>query len=128
MSKFSDYLEEKILESTLRGAAFPSISTAYLAIFTADPTDADSATEVNWTGYARQAMSFGASSGGQSSIDAQIQFPALVGSAQTISHIGIYDAASSGNLLYHTNLQNSKNLTEDDVLSFAVGGVTVALD
>jgi hypothetical protein len=129
MSKFSDYLETTILNSTLKGVAWPAISTAYLAVFVGDPTDTSSGgTEGAWTNYARQAMSFGTVSGGAVNSDAQIQFPALVGSNVTISHIGIFDAATSGNMLYHTNLATSKTLTADDVLSFAVSGVTVTLD
>ena len=129
MSKFSDYLEEKILDATLKGGTFPSISTAYLAVFTGDPTDTGAGgTEGVWTNYARQAMTFGAISGGAVNSSAQIQFPALVGSNVTISYIGIFDAASGGNMLYHTNLATAKTLTADDVLSFAVNGVTVTLD
>ena len=129
MSKFSDYLETNILNATLNGGIFPSITTAYLAVFTADPTDGNiTAGEVSWTGYARQAMSFGAVAAGSTSTSTQIQFPALQGSDVTVGWIGIYDAATVGNLLYHTNLATPKTLTVDDVLSFAATGVTVTLD
>jgi hypothetical protein len=129
MSKFSDYLETTILNSTLKGVAWPAVTTPYLAVFSGDPTDTGSGgTEGSWTNYARQAMSFGAVSGGATNSSAQIQFPALVGSNVTISYIGIFDAATSGNMLYHTNLATAKTLTVDDVLSFAVNGVTVTLD
>tara|TARA_B110000879_G_C11120765_1_gene491690 strand:+ start:558 stop:947 length:390 start_codon:yes stop_codon:yes gene_type:complete len=129
MSKFSDYLETQILNSTLKGGSFPTITTAYLAVFIGDPTDAASGgAEGSWTNYTRQAMSFGTISGGAVNSSTQLQFPALVGSNVTISHIGIFDAATSGNMLYHTNLATSKTLTADDVLSFAVSGVTVTLD
>lgn len=40
MSKFSDYLEEKIIQTTLRGQAMPVPSNIYIALFTADPADA----------------------------------------------------------------------------------------
>ena len=57
MSKFSDYLEGKIIETTLRGAAMPAPSSIYIALYTADPSDAGtSANEVavaNWSGYVR---------------------------------------------------------------------------
>jgi hypothetical protein len=130
MSKFSDYLEEKILDATLNGQSFPSIPTAYLAAFSTDATDAGTGTECSWTNYARQAMTFGvigAVSNGQVDTSTQIQFPALEGSDVTVGWIGIYDAATGGNLLYHTNLANPKTLTVDDVLSFAASGVTVTL-
>jgi hypothetical protein len=136
MSKFSDYLEEQILDATLKSGTFPTIGTVYLATFTSDPTDAGSGTESTWNAnsiaYARQAMTFGAIStsgtGKEAASSTQIQFPAFQGSSHVVTHIGIYDAATSGNLLYHTNLATSKTLTQDDVLSFAVNGVTVTLD
>ena len=40
MSELSDYLENAVLNLTLNGTAFTAISTPYLALFTADPTDA----------------------------------------------------------------------------------------
>lgn len=126
MSKFSNYLEEKILSATLQGGTFPTIAGAHLAIFTSSPGEDGSGTECSYTGYGRQAMTFGASNDGVTTTSGQIQFPALTGATPvTVTDIGIYDAATGGNLLYYTNLQNSKTLTTDDVLSFASGGVTV---
>lgn len=127
MSKFSDYLENKIIDHTLKGITFQPIATAYLAAFSTDPTDAASGTECSWTNYARQAMTFGAITDGEVTTSAQLQFPALVGADVTVGWIGIFDAATAGNMLYHTNLANAKTLTVDDVLSFAVSGVTVTL-
>ena len=131
MSKFSDYLEDKILDATLKGGTFPAITTAYLATFTTDPTDAGSGTESTWNAnsiaYARQAMTFGTIANGVVDTSAQIQFPAFQGSSHVVGWIGIFDAVTGGNMLYHTNLATTKTLTQDDVLSFAVSGVTVTL-
>ena len=139
MSKFSDYLENAILDSTLNGVAFPSIPTAYLATFTGDPTDTGSgSTENTWANtagtinYARQAMVFGSPTNGVANTTSQIQFPAFqtdvpAVSSLSVAYIGIFDAATGGNLLYHTDLATAKTLTQDDVLSFAVSGVTVTL-
>jgi hypothetical protein len=139
MSKFSDYLEDLILDATLKGGSFPDIPTAFLGTFTGDPTDTGSAsTENTWANtagtivYARQAMTFGVISDGVVDTSAQIQFPAFqtdVPSVASLSvgFIGIFDSAVGGNLLYHTNLGTAKTLTQDDVLSFATNGVTVTL-
>ena len=51
----------------------------------------------------------------------------MVGSDVTVSHIGIYDAATSGNLMYHTALDASKTLSAADVMSVAASGVSVTL-
>ena len=140
MSKFSDYLETKIIETTLRGAAMPVPSTIYIALFTADPTDANSsANEVataNWPAYARQdaaaaaaiATGWTAPSNGVTSNAKVITFPANNGAAAiTITHLAIYDAKSVGNMLYHAPLVSQKTLQVGDVLSFGIGALTVTV-
>ena len=59
MSELSNHLENKFLEITLKGGTAYNVTTAYLALFSTDPTDAGSGTECSWTNYARQAMTFG---------------------------------------------------------------------
>lgn len=140
MSQFSDYTESNIIQTTLRGQAFPVPSDVYVALFTADPTDADAtANEVNpagWTTYARQDAAGGgaidtgwtAPSDGVSSNAQVVTFPANnSGGSITITHIGLYDASTGGNLLYHAPLVASKTLLDGDVLSFAIGAITVTV-
>ncbi len=127
MSELSNHLENKFLDITLKGATAYNVTTPYLALFTTDPTDAGTGTECSWSGYARQSMSFGTISNGSVSSSGTITFPAVAGSNVTITHIGIYDASSGGNLLYHTPLDSSKTLSADDVMSVASGGISVTL-
>jgi len=127
MSELSNHLENKFLEITLKGGTAYNVATPYLALFSTDPTDAGSGTECSWTNYARQAMTFGAVSNGTVSSSGTITFPAVVGATLTITHIGIYDASSSGNLLYHTPLDLAKTLSVDDVMSVASAGISVTL-
>ena len=127
MSELSNHLEDKFLEITLKGGTAYNVATPYLALFSSDPTDAGSGTECNWTNYARQTMAFGTISNGTVASSGTITCPAVVGANVTITHIGIYDAASTGNLLYHTPLDLAKTLTVDDVMSVASGGISVTL-
>lgn len=140
MSKFSNYTEGNIIETTLRGAAFPVPSNVYVALFTADPTDANTtANEVqvaNWPAYVRKDAAVGgaissgwtANSNGVSSNAKVITFPANDGAgAVTVTHVGLYDASTSGNLLYHAPLVASKTLQVGDVLSFAIGSLVVTV-
>ena len=48
----------------------------------------------------------------------------------TISSLGkiITDAITAGNLLYHSPLVASKSLLVGDVLSFAIGAITITID
>ena len=140
MSRFSNYTENNIVETTLRGAAFPVPASVFVALFTADPTDANvTANEVQtsaWPAYVRRdaadgaaiATGWTASADGVSSNAKVITFAANNGAgAVTVTHIGLYDAATGGNLLYHAPLVSSKTLQVGDVLSFGIGSITVAV-
>tara|TARA_R110000744_G_scaffold235443_4_gene353126 strand:+ start:447 stop:833 length:387 start_codon:yes stop_codon:yes gene_type:complete len=127
MSELSNFLEDKFLDITLKGGTAYNVTTAHLALFSSDPTDAGSGTECSWTNYARQSIAFGTISNGSVSNSGTITFPAVVGADVTVTHIGIYDAATSGNLMYHTALDASKTLSAADVMSVAASGVSVTL-
>lgn len=140
MSKFSNYTETNIAQSTLRGVAFPLPAKTYIALYTADPTDADvTANEVTtaaFPAYVRKDAADGgtidtgwtAPSDGVSSNAKTITFPANNGAAAvTVTHIGIRDALTAGNLLYHAPLATAKTLQVGDVLSFAIGAITVTI-
>lgn len=140
MSKFSNYSETNIIETTLRGAVFPVPAKTYLALFTADPTDANvSANEVQvaaWPAYARQDAAGGAaiSTGWSAPADGVttnakvITFAANNGAASvTATHMAIYDAITGGNMLYHAPLVSSKTLLVGDVISFGIAAITVTV-
>jgi len=123
----SNYLENALINVTLRATAYTAPTTVYLALYTTDPTDADTGTEVSGTSYARQSITFGAPSNGVSTNTAAIEFPQAGGAWGTITHIGIRDALTVGNLLYHTPLDASKTIATGDVFRVAVGSLSVTL-
>lgn len=135
MASMSDYLETAVLNLTLRGTALTPPSGTHLALFTTDPTDAASGAEATGAWYARQSIGLSSgwtapadSAGGKQSTNAnQIAFGAVTGSSITVTHIGIFDAASGGNLLYHSALVASKTLQVGDVLQFAANSIAVTL-
>lgn len=136
MAGLSDYAESGILNALLRGTTFVAPATAALrmGLFVADPTDAGTLNEVaTGTWYARKVTGdWNAPStvGGaqQSSNIAAITFNAVSGAAATITHIGIFDALTGGNMLFSAPLTSSKTLQIGDVLSFAPGQVVIQLD
>ena len=85
----SNYLENALINATLRNTTYTSPSTVYVALFTSDPTDAGSGTEVSGGSYARQSATFGAPSNGASSISSAIEFPQATGNWGTVTHFGI---------------------------------------
>jgi hypothetical protein len=126
MSEMSNYLENALINATLRNTSYTSPTTVYLALYTSDPTDADTGTEVSGGSYARQAITFGAPSNGVSTNSAAIEFPQAGGSWGTVSYVGIRDASTAGNLLFHTALDASKTIATGDVFRIAIGSLSVA--
>ena len=127
MSAFSDYLEDALLNATLRGTAYTSPASVYLALFVSDPTDAGTGTEVSGGSYARQAVAFNAPSGGTCLNSAQVTYPTASAAWGTVTHFGIYDAVSGGNLLYHGPLNTSKTINSGDTPSFGAGQLSLSL-
>lgn len=131
----SDYLENAVINSALRGAPFPVPNALFLALFIADPTDANIvANEVTGNWYRRQDITgggpinsgFTAPSNGVTSNAKVITFPPVTGAQVTVTHYGIYDSSTGGNLLIHGPMTTSKTLLVDDVLSFAIGALQIA--
>lgn len=127
MAEMSNFLENALVNATLRNTAYTSPSAVYLALYTSDPTDADSGTEVSGTAYARQSITFSAPSNGVTTNSAAIEFPQAGGSWGTVTHVGIRDALTTGNLLYHTPLDASKTIATGDVFRVASGSLSVTL-
>jgi hypothetical protein len=126
MSEMSNFLENALINATLRNTAYTSPSVVYLALYTSDPTDADTGTEVSGGSYARQSITFGAPSNGVSTNSAAIEFPQAGGAWGTITFVGIRDASTAGNLLFHTPLDASKTIATGDVFRVAIGSLSVA--
>jgi hypothetical protein len=124
----SDYLENALLNAVLRNTPYTSPSQVYVALFTSDPTDAGTGTEVSGGGYARQPVTFNAPSNGQVTNAADILFPVATASWGTVTHIGIYDAQTGGNLLFHGALTTSKTISANDQLKIAAGSLSISLD
>jgi hypothetical protein len=67
-------------------------------------------------------------SGGIVTSSGDVTFPQATATWGTISHIGILDALTSGNLLMHTALTTSKVIETGDILKVSSGNLTVTLD
>jgi hypothetical protein len=127
MAEMSNYLENALINVTLRATSYTTPTTVYVALYTTDPTDADTGTECSGTSYARQSVTFGAPSNGASTNSAAVEFPQAGSAWGTITHIGIRDALTVGNLLYHTPLDASKTIATGDVFRIATGSLSVTL-
>ena len=127
MAEMSNYLENALINATLRNTSYTSPTSVYVGLYTTDPTDANTGTEVSGGSYARTAVTFGAPSDGVSTNSAAVEFPQATGSWGTVGWIGILDASTSGNLLYHTALDASKTIASGDIFKIATGSLSVTL-
>ena len=121
----SNYLENELLDHVLRNAAYTSPSTVYIGLSTGSFGDDNSGTEISGNGYARQSIAFDAASGGTTDNTSNVDFPAATGSWGTVSHYGLFDASSSGNLLIHGSFSASKAVTTGDILRIAAGELDI---
>ena len=121
----SNYLEEELLDQIFNNLAAPAITTPYISLHTADPGETG-ASECTGGSYIRKAGSFGAASGGAISSDAALTFPSMP--ACTVTHVGVWDAESSGNFLWGGALTASKVVNSGDTFEIASGDLVVTLD
>lgn len=145
MAALSDYLENKIIDYILRAQTFTAPTTVYVALLTAAPSDTGGGTEVTGGSYARVAVtsalanwagtqsagSTTASSGtgGTTSNNASVTFPVPSANWGSITHMAVYDASTSGNLLFWAALTTAKTVNNGDAApSFAAGALTLQID
>lgn len=124
---FSNYLETELLDHVFTNSAYTAPSTLYLALFTGAPGEAGGGTEVSGSGYARQTAAFTVS-GNTATNSGAIEFPTATGSYGTVSHVGVFDASSSGNLLCYAALSASKAIESGDVFRVPAGDLDITLD
>ena len=128
MAGKSDYLENKLLDHTLKNTAYTSPTTVYVGLFTAAPSDSGGGTEVSGNNYARTAVTFASASGGATSNSALVTMPVPSGSWGLCTHFGIFDASSAGNLLYWGSLAVSQTPTTGNAVTFPIGDIDITED
>ena len=123
----STYLQDKVVNLSLRNTAYTAPTTVYVGLFTTSLTAGGSGTEVSGGSYARVSATFTASSSGATASNADITFPTATASWGTVTTIGIYDALTTGNLLYFTPLDVNKTIDSGDIFKITSGNLTVSL-
>lgn len=127
--QISNWLSAQLLNAALRGQAFTPPSTIYLALYTSDPTAADTGQEVSGGGYARQAITFAAPAieNGKQSVksSADIEFPVAGAAWGIVTHVGLRTAATGGNLLWSVALPSPRTIESGDKPKFLAGSTVV---
>lgn len=120
----SNYLENKILDKTLRNTDF-TVTTVYVSLHTADPGETG-ASELTGGSYARQSASFDAAASGATANSGAINFTGMP--AATITHVALWDASTAGNCLWSGALTASKTTNSGDTFQIAAGDLDVSID
>ena len=128
---FTNFLETEILDHVFAGAAYSAPGTHYLALFTAVANgETGSVTEVSTSGtaYARVAVAF-TTSGDTTSNSGAVEYATATGGGfGTVTHVGVYDASTSGNLMCYATLTASKAIAAGDVFRVPAGDLDITLN
>lgn len=124
---FSNTFETHVLNYVFTATSLTRPTAWYLALFTTDPTDAETGTEVSGGGYARQSAAFTVTNDTASNTSA-IEFPTATANYGTVSHVGVYTASSGGDLIAHAALASPKSIQIGDVFRVPAGDLDITLD
>ena len=128
----TNFLSNKALDHLSGGTSLTANSTLHFALFTSAPSLAGGGTEVSGGSYARVAITNN-SSLWASAVDgvkknaSLVSFDAATASWGTVTHVGIYDATTSGNLLWFGALQSSAAVASGDTVQFAIDAISITL-
>ena len=139
----SDYLENALIDHVFRATAYTAPVTVYVELYTSACSDSARGTEVSGGSYARVGVTSGltawtgthgtvtgasSGTGGTAGNAASVNFPTPSAGWGLVTHIGLSDASTAGNLLVCTALTTSKTINSGDTVSFAAGALTVQID
>ena len=125
-SYFGRITTSKILNKTLKSGADTFTGTGFLAMFSTNPTADGTGTEIQGGGYARQPITVGATTTGETLNTNLISFVNMP--AVTLPYWAIYSAVTGGELLYYGSLETPYVLVSGDELKIAIGSLKIAFE
>lgn len=147
MASMTNYLENKLIDWLFRGKSFTPPATWYVGLMTAvSDGEASTLTEVSGGSYARASLASSTANwaatnsagsttdpssgtGGTTSNNSAITFPAPTANWGVVTHFGLFDASNGGNALFTTALTASKTINNGDAApSFQAGALTCQID
>jgi len=126
---FANEFETRALQWVFTTGSPTRPTSWYLALFTSNPDEDGSGTEVSTSGtaYAREAVTFTVS-GNAATNSGAIEYATATASFGTVSHVGVYDASTAGNLIAYAALSSSKAIDTGDILRIPAGDLDITLD
>lgn len=124
---FSNTFETTVLTWVFTTGSATRPTAWHIALYTSAPSDTGGGTEVSGGGYGRQAVTF-TISGNTASNNAAIEWDTATSGYGTVTHVGVFDAASGGNLIAYAALTTSKTIDTGDVFRLPSGDLDITLD
>jgi hypothetical protein len=125
----SNYLENRIINHTLRDTYYSPYTSVYLALYTGNPWESGSGPEVSAGSYARKQVTngFTVETYGVAYNTANIYFTESAENWGTVTHIGVTNASQSGSLLFYTELNDPKTISASMVFMVPIAALRIAL-
>lgn len=124
---FSNTFETRVLTWVFTASSATRPTEWHVALYTASPADPGGGTEVSGGGYARQSVAFTVS-GDTASNTAALEYPTATAPYGTVTDVGVFDAATGGNLIAYAALTTAKTIDTGDVLRVPAGDLDITLD
>lgn len=118
------YSQRKLLDHVFGGPTFTVPTTVYLGLSTG--ASGETLTEWSDSSYTRQDLTVGSAAAGVIASTGTETFSAAVVDADvTLTHYGIWDDVSVGNLLVYGSLNTPRSVAVGDSVTLAVGACTL---
>lgn len=129
MSAATDFAENKLIDGLFRTTTLTRPATWYIGLFTGGPGETGGGTEVTGGSYARVALAPGnanwygthgtitgdsSGTGGLTSNAVPITFATPSANWGTVTHAGLFDASTGGNLWFPVTLTASRLIQNGD--------------
>lgn len=134
-ASLTDFIETALINHLFRSTSYTAPANWYVGLMTTACSDSAAGTEVATGSYARVAVASGtgtwaatSAGNGTTSNSAAITFPSPTATWNTVTHFGLWDASTAGNLLVCQSLTASKTINTGDAVSFPIGSLTFQID
>lgn len=124
---FSNEFETRVLNYVFTTGSVTRPTAWHVALYTAAPSDTGGGTEVSGGAYARQSVAFSVS-GNTATNSGAVEYPTATAGYGTVTHVGVFDAATSGNLIAYAALSASKAIDTGDVFRVPAGDLDITLE
>lgn len=101
----------------------------YMALYVTDPMGGNTGTETNYSGYARQPITFGTPAMNGTRAEAKntnsIEFPTVPSNSGTVAFVAILNALTGGTLIYYGSLGATYTLAQGVKPTVPIGSLSI---